>query len=150
GCKVEIASGTIRALSLPFYEFSGTAGHNCLWFELQDYIDVNALAVDIMRVMALRIGRFQLQHVSLYPIITSLLSESLQTLKERWIGRVRAQFAEWRLDPSHWTLFIYGRDEPGANAGWLPTKWSTNDYQHFELLREALTELRLRIVYAPS
>jgi hypothetical protein len=167
-----ISSGAVRSLRYPFIEHSKGRTGKCVWFELQDYPDVDSLSRDIIRVIALRVGQFQLQHVTLHPI-----RESFVTIGQRVYGsrvpksgaqlnraksklsrddqfkqlvmRWQEQFDGFRVDASHWTVFLYGRDAPGANSGWRFQAWDQQQLAGLCVLLHALVACGFCVVHVP-
>ena len=166
--RVSIASGAVRALRIPFYKLAETPGRHCLWFELQDYTNPDALGGDIARTIALRVGRFQLQHVSLHPVAGGIerIAEPFQSLigastnssaepaavkaRQAFVRGWKDQLQEFRVDPVRWTLFIYGRDSPGGTAGWSTSPWTWKTYHALDVLLGCLAEVGFGIVHIPQ
>lgn len=152
GLVFTIAAGAVRALRESLVELRDTHHRQCLWFELQDYPDADSLARDIMRVISLRLGRFQLQHVTLHPPATLKElcgKEESDTGVEAFTAALKAQFDELEVDYTNWTIFLYGRDAPGGCSSWFMKIWDKTAYEELWLLMKCLTRCGIGVIYAP-
>jgi len=147
-CTFSVASGASHAMQEAFQQLTNS-GSQCIWFELQDYADCDALAQDIMQVLSIRLGRFQLEHVSLLPCnLTS--TKNYEALQEDLRQHFTSVTNYFNLVADNWVFFIYGRNVPGGCSGWHNTPWeSKEDYAQLNCLLSALTDAGFKVVYAP-
>lgn len=62
-----MAAGVANSMDKAFQDLRRNHHRDCVWLELQDYSGVAGLAQEMFRVIALRLGLFQLEHVALFP-----------------------------------------------------------------------------------
>jgi hypothetical protein len=107
---------------------------NGIWLELEDYPDTASVAHEIFTIIALRLGRFQLDHARLVP--PHAASE------EDWQIHIAQILTHWSIAPAEWFIVFYGRNGPGKCAGWERTIWggqeSKDEYEKFETFLRAL------------
>jgi hypothetical protein len=127
-----------------------------IWLELEDYADTASVAHELFTIIALRLGRFQLDHARLVP--PDLSDENRNT--EIWKKHINELVEHWDIAPADWFVVFYGRNGPGGCAGWEQTYWRAgtkkSQYRHFEAFLAALCAPGLRgpgqgfrILYAP-
>jgi hypothetical protein len=111
---------------------------NGIWLELEDYPDTASVAHEIFTIIALRLGRFQLDHARLVP--------PTRTSEPDWPAHLAQILIHWAIDPSEWFIVFYGRNGPGKCAGWERTVWGGDlcegEYEKFEKFLKALSTAR--------
>ena len=138
--KLFISSGGAGAMSEAFARLT-SRGIHCLWLELQDYADAGSVGQEILRIIALRVGFFQLEHIVLHPG-----QDSTETQMRRHVKGLLKMFG---ISDRKWCVFLYGRDVPGSCASWDNGPWQTDDYKGLHELIKCLTECGIQVVYLP-
>jgi hypothetical protein len=152
----ESACSSIEALSLLQSRLSSSDGKRCMWFELADYINSDALLRDVLRTIALRTGRFQREQVILHPLNTALTS--IQNLQQEQAITTADMLAEhftslcriYNLTPADWPILIYGRDLAGSCVGWQSTAWEKDTWDQLFVLIGALAMSGFPVLLAHS
>lgn len=135
--RLFFTSGSAASMRVAFQELLSKHYH-CLWLELQDYLKPEGLIQDVLRILALRVGSYQLEHVVLFPGKNVDLLTHLKRLLS-FLG----------VSPGKWVLFFYGRSIPGAASGWHNLAWGPKDLDRFEKHMEILCKAGFHCVYAP-
>ena len=139
-------TGTLREA----YSLLSSRRFHCVWLELQDYPDAYTLFQDILRILSLKVGFFQLEHFVLNPLPDDKFdSKSLHLHMERLVDVLG-------LSDKKWTVFLQGRDVPGSCAGWLNASWGKTEYYKKNKNKLTLNEIILtlkkygiHVIYAP-
>lgn len=133
-----------------------TAVRHALWLEMEDYFDVQHLAHEVMQVIALRLGRFQLDHSSLLASASQSESERFCDWLNSWCSQARILELNWGTSFGDWLLVLYCRNGPGGCVGWGQCYWDGSGAKedqklHYELTAFAaqLAKLGFQIIYAP-
>ena len=135
--KLYFTSGCASAMRVAFRKLLSKRYH-CLWLELQDYPTPEGLIQDVLRVLALRVGSYQLEHVILFPEAgVDLLAHLKRLLK--FLG----------ISSGKWVLFFYGRSIAGAASSWQNTPWTKEQLDKFEVLLDVLCKAGFHCVYSP-
>ncbi len=123
-----------------------------MWLELEDYTDTLALAHKIFATLAIRIGRFQLDHARFVP---ELGSDPVVN-RSKWLAHLHSLIRAWGFDPKDWLIVLDGRNGPGGCASWQRRYWKTSEYEALAVLLRALREPSsdgslqgFNILYAP-
>lgn len=107
---------------------------NGIWLELEDYSDTASLAHELFTIIALRLGRFQLDHARLVP--------PKPRDSETWKKHVAELLLHWDIAPADWFIVFYGRFGPGGCADWEQRYWGTerkeSEYGNFATFLDAL------------
>jgi len=151
---LDLASGAADALALAFNELGNKYFFECVWLELQDYENPVALAQEMLRVLALRIGQYQQEHVVLFPEgnIPKTGDADFGDWKVRTLDHLRLLMEYFNILPNRWAFFLYGRDAAGGCAGWDNETWLSKDekkYDDLDTLLSLFSEVGFRVVYAP-
>ena len=167
-CRAGKADGTVSAFITIQSGIGGTVvmreafnrlvgdSDRCIWIELQDYADIGSLFEDVLRIFALRVGQFQLEHFILNPV-----DEEVNTGYEEKFDAARVHL--WQLielmdlSKNKWVVFLNGRDVPGSCSGWEDTPWTKKQYESESaggsLVLDDLMNLfggaGIHVVYAP-
>lgn len=151
----ETACGALEALSHLQSQLARTDAKRCMWFELADYINSDALLRDVLRSIALRTGRFQREHVTLHPLSTSLAGldsrpdayiDAANALRHHLDGLCRIN----NLTPADWPVLIYGRDLAGSCVGWQSGAWNKPTWDQLCVLIGALAMAGFPVLLAHS
>ena len=155
---IDLCSGASSSLNSAFRDLTDNHSRNCIWLELQDYASPETLIQDILRVISLRIGRYQLEHLNMFPIdklpsLDELVGKEYQQKRDKkftsLLIHLRSLFQYFNEVPEQWILFLYARNIPGACAGWDNQIWSETQFEQLRFLIRLLAKAGLKIVYAP-
>lgn len=141
----------------------GSVRHG-IWLELEDYLNLPHLAHELMQIMALRLGHFQLDHGSLMPL--RYLSRQEEIWKKaqvdspgaarcnwlkRWGEQVELLRSTWRVSFSDWLVVLYARNGLGGCAGWFQNYWGEPELGEpsVEDFARKLSGLGFHVIYAP-
>lgn len=151
----DAACGALEALSILHAKLSRSDAKRCLWFELADYINGDALLRDVLRSIALRTGRFQREHVTLHPLDQSLgtkaqkpenLKETAEELAKYFVHLCEID----HLSPGDWPVLIYGRDLAGSCINWQSRPWENQTWNELFVLIGALAMAGFPVLLAHS
>ncbi len=155
--QVELYTSSESASAMR-YAFNGLISRktHCLWLELQDYTSPEALLQDVLRIIALRVGSYQLEHVVLFPGRPNdkgkrkTDEETIRPDNEAELFEHLKRLLEF-LDISlgKWALFFYGRSIPGAASGWQNLPWGKEQISNFQSYLALLGRLGFHTVYTP-
>ncbi len=155
-----------------FWDLCEKHRKQCIWMELQDCMTPELAVDDTLRVIAIRLGRFQLDHSVFLPaeskeslkLIAGWITQSSSNKTSKKKGYKKKVEAAWKrlerhlssliedhfqVDARDWVLFFYGRNVPGACSGWLEVPWGKDEYARFHVLLMLLRAVGFRIVYMP-
>ncbi|MDF1816954.1 MAG: SIR2 family protein, partial [Verrucomicrobiales bacterium] len=118
-------------------------GYQCIWLEGESLATPRHFLYILLQGISLRIGKFQLEWVSLLP--TNFWSE------EHWENGLYAHLdslmTHFRLDPTKWFLFIYERSGAGASSGLQLNYWTEQQYEDMNKILSNLSSLGFRVIY---
>jgi len=140
----------------------------CIWLELEDDANPRHMLCSILEIIALRLGRFQLDWVNLVPV--DLLTgpgtprdeddqkhakfENTEdgTLNSYYVGKLKLHLAmlinQMGIAPSNWCVFLYGRNGPGGCVGMRMNYWTPTEYgPQLQQILGVLANLGLRIIH---
>jgi len=135
--RLFFTSGSAASMRVAFHKLQAKRYH-CLWLELQDYLKPEGLIQDVLRILALRVGSYQLEHVVLFPGDKVELLTHVKRLLD-FLG----------ISPGKWVLFFYGRSIPGAASGWQNQTWDAEDLKNFERFMGILCQAGFHCIYTP-
>ena len=135
--KLFFTSGSATAMRLAFRKLLSKQYH-CLWLELQDYPTPEGLLQDVLRILSLRVGSYQLEHVVLFPGKNVDLFSHLKRL---------LKFLD--ISSGTWVFFFYGRSIPGTASSWKNCPWNSQQINEFEKILKTLCRAGFHCVYAP-
>ena len=169
---LDSVGGVVRASALAVDELSRD-GYRVFWMETQDYMDADALLRDFLRGLALRYGTFQSRHVTVHPLSSPIVHESMQNTADSSSGFERTSkiiakhlkhvLGEYRANPKRIAVILYGRDSFGGSSGLLPSEWPTEiegfskskpdsrfaSFQALHCVIESFARAGIPIVYFP-
>ncbi len=143
-----------------------------VWLELEDYQDTYCVAYEILLILSIRLGLFQLGHANLIPqaFITRLVEAEL-LLRDKpakvdleltllWIDHICLLLRTYfNIVPDQWLIVLYGRNGPGGCAGWKENDyWDAENHEEYGDQRspgrfapfvKALCTVGFRVIYAP-
>lgn len=143
---LDLASGAANALEIAFNKLGNEHFFECVWLELQDYENPVTLAQEMLRVLALRIGQYQQEHVVLFPEGTIPSKE--QDQYQATLNHLKSLVEYYNILPERWVFFLYGRDAPGGCSGWDNDIWEKNEYEELNSLLFLFTQVGFQVVYA--
>jgi SIR2-like protein len=139
---VDGQSGIATPLRTAFNEATQSLVRTAIWLELEDYFDIASLAHEILQIIAVRIGRFQLDHEVFVPTGLSILDES------GWRKHCKLLFETWGFKPESWLIVLYARNGYGGCVGWSQNYWPESEGEMTSFVK-LLAALGFRVVYAP-
>ncbi len=150
---VDNASGTSAPLRRAFDNATQGLVRTAIWLELEDHFGIPHVAYEILQIIAVRIGRFQLDHATLLPVQEVGHQEAneraIQWDIHFWRNHCRLLFDTWGFKPESCLIVLYGRNGPGGCVGFKQRYWQTGAEPTMTRFLECLTELGFRMVYAP-
>lgn len=150
----ESACSALEALSVLYAKLSRCPGKQCLWFELADYINGDALLRDILRSIALRTGRFQREHVTLHPLDKTLATLLDEKPRFDVANELKTYFTKLceinQLTLGDWPILLYGRDLPGSCVNWESCAWKKETWNELFVLLGALAMAGFPVLLAHS
>ncbi len=135
-------SDLASAMRHAFRKLRSKHHRQCIWLELQDYASPHYVYTELLKVISVRLGLFQLEHVVLAP------DESDRT-RVGYGKHLKKAIEYFGIQPEAWVVFLYGRSCPGGCSGWDNRPWGRDEYDRFKELREALGAAGIRVVYMP-
>jgi len=145
---LDLASGAANALEIAFNKLQNHHFLECVWLELQDYENPATLAQEMLRVLALRIGKYQQEHVVLFPE-GRIPPESEKDKYQATLNHLKLLVKYYNILPERWVFFLYGRDAPGGCSGWDNEIWPKKIYPELDDLLLLFTQVGFQVVYAP-
>ncbi|MBL9167624.1 MAG: SIR2 family protein [Verrucomicrobiales bacterium] len=128
--------------------------YSSIWLEMEDFADAESLLHNLLQVISLRLGRFQLEHAVLLPIrLKQMVTEPQNDWDgptiAAWQGIVQKSVNYLGIQPERFAICLYGRNVPGMCAGWDGSPWTEKSYRTFHCIITALSRLGFVIIYAP-
>jgi hypothetical protein len=139
---VDAKSGISNPLRGAFNEATQSLVRTAIWLELEDYFDIEHLAHEILQIIAVRIGRFQLDHEVFVPTSLSILDV------DGWRKHCKLLFDTWAFKPASWLIVLYGRNGYGGCIGWSQTYWPEKE-ERLSKFVAMLAGFGFMVVYAP-
>lgn len=135
-----------------FREKTGGGSLRGIWLELEDFHDVNECADELLQILSLNRGRYQLDHTA-FPKGVELASTEIPS---DWRARWKTILQDWGVEPKYSMLVFHARNGPGGCSGWRGRYWdSAPDQQGVDTFLQLhnfldlLAELGFRVLYAP-
>ena len=126
-------------------------GYQVIWLELQDFTNIKALHHEAFKVIALRLGYFQLEHFLFSSFGNS--SEEKEGNSGSWLAGLNAHILRLvkylGTEPSKWVLFLYGRGCAGGCSGWGNEPWSSDQEKCFHEYLRRLAQIGFKVVWLP-
>lgn len=116
-------SGLLPPLRTVFHRMTEGEGRQGAWLWLGDHDSTMSLAHELFTVIALRLGRFQLDHAQFGPSNVALDRDAYEAWKEHF----KELFEHWNLDPSSWFVVIDGHNGYAGSAGWSGDCWKEKE-----------------------
>ena len=160
----DLTTGSASALHEAFNILSLKRWYSSVWLELQDYDSPLAVAQEALREISLRLGLFQLEHVTLIPPeLDQLFRERTQKRRERTqkreltrqklyeglVTHLKGLIKYFNIDPQKWVLFLYARNGMGTCSGWFNNSWNKDEVDDLRIIMRAFAEAEFRLIYAP-
>lgn len=114
----------------------------CIWLDLDDYSCVRNLAFQILSILSLKQGFFQAEHVNLLPVGTQPFDDGFK----EYLSDI---FRLLRVEPIDTWIFLYGRNAPGACAGFTGEFWGAKEYEDLRHMMEVWSITGVNFVYMP-
>ncbi|MCP5557685.1 MAG: SIR2 family protein [Verrucomicrobiaceae bacterium] len=145
---VNAASGTGQPMTHLFFEFRRQR-YQTMWIELEDYSDPTDLFFNILSIISIRMGYFQLEWINFLP--PKVREMKMVDAAKAMTSRLRLLVEKFRITPTEWALFLYGRNCPGGCAGWKQEDhyWGQENYARMESLMVLLKEVGFNVIYMP-
>ncbi len=151
-CPVQIFDSTSGVMSFVLEQWKKLQDRRFtpLWFEMEEYLSPTALAFDIFQVLALKMGRFQLEHVSLLPQELIDPDNNQPDFKQEAVKIHFERLTHYLgIAPRKCVIFLYGRNGAGGCAGFAPQHWNRAEFQQLNDFMEVLVKCSFRVVYLP-
>ena len=144
GAKGEIVTadgdtGLLPVARAVYRHYTGDKKPAGIWLWLGDHANTASLAQELFTVMAVRLGRFQLDHAQ-FGLDDDPTPPADRT--EPWRQHVSKLFAHWNVDPQAWFLVVDGRNGTGGGAGWTGAPWELRDTEELTHFLVALQRAR--------
>lgn len=160
---IDCGTGTTQPLQVVFNLFKAER-NNTAWFELEDYRNTDDLFFNLISIISLNLGYFQLEWIN---FVTRRGEDETKADEKDHLGRMlpenmgrrlRLLVEKFKINPERWVFFFYGRNGPGGCTGWRdgqnywghePSSGQKTETDRFHNFLELLRQLRFRIIYLP-
>jgi hypothetical protein len=138
---VDSESGLSAPLRRAFFDAMSGLVRTAMWLELEDYFNITHLAHEILQIIAVRTGHFQLDHAVFLPA-------DLDVCGSEWRKHCKLLFKAWRFEPSSYLIVLYARNGCGGCVGWNQQYWTAEEGNITQFVK-SLAALGFKIVFAP-
>ena len=153
-------SGLLPVVREVYREVTEAKRKQGIWLWLGDHNSTVSLAHELLTVIALRIGRFQLDHALFGTGKSDISSPSISPASasyqfwQPWLNRL---LEHWGVNPDAWFIVIDGRNGTGTCADWSGAKWNEEEYNKLSGFLGAVQDARnhrapskgFHVLYAP-
>lgn len=134
-----------------------------IWLELEDYPDSFCLAHELLLIISIRLGLFQLGHADIVP--ASLIEQCEDALGKNEASELRKIWGRhlelivnhhFLITAEKWLIILYSRNGAGGCAGWQVSDfWNENEFGNKERcgrffpFLQALCDVNFKVIYSP-
>lgn len=146
---IDCSSGTTQPMQAVFGRFKKSHYH-AVWFELEDYRNTDDFYYNLLSLISLNLGYFQLEWINFAPRRDGN-GAGARMHKEARKRRLRLLVEKFKINPERWVLFLYGRNGAGGCTGLLDGQsyWSKDELADLDELLVFLSTVGFKIVYMP-
>lgn len=146
--------GVTRTGASLFYSLQNTHYRNCIWFELEDFLQPHQLLSETFRTISIKLGLYSVENISTEFAADSEIENSDSVTRRK----ISALCHHYGIDPQNWCLFFYGRNVAGSCAGYvettivnvrISTDWKAEQYAIFASIMDTLAGFGFKIIYMP-
>lgn len=163
-------SGVSKTIQDVFHRFR-KEWYDTIWFELEDYRNTDDVFFHLLSAIAIRLGYFQLEWINFVPKRTDAKDLEREDAKpepernklvqlnrldpEAMKKRLRLLVEKFKISPTRWVIFLYGRNGPGGCTGWHTSYWGKTEperaieHARFEDFLHELRAIGFGIIYLP-
>lgn len=130
-----------------------------IWLELEDNSDVFCLAYELLLIISIRLGLFQLGHADMVSADLINNIKSAQKLsaskpddcRRVWKNHIGSLVKNYfSIDANKWLIVFYARNGAGGCSGWDDGSfWGKSEFIALEQLIHGLCDAGFRVLYAP-
>ncbi len=144
-------SGMTNVIRETFRRLTNYYFKQVVWLELEDYTDTLALAHQILHIIALRRGKFQLEHAVLISnrITQNSNFDNIENFRKELETQIKHTVNYLGGNLSEYVISIYGRNGPGCCSGWDGKHWEIDEYERMHVLLDIFAICGAKIIYLP-
>ncbi len=141
---ISAKSGVAVPMGQLFKSLSELSRYSCVWLELEYYATPMSLVTEIVKIMDYKLGLYHKEHILLD--VCDDDDEKNHEKIRNYLHRLKEYF---RITPSRWVFFLYGRNGAGGCSGWRNKYWGDAEYEKLQFFIDIFLEFGFHFVYMP-